>query len=138
MTILKHAPRWMWLVGWVLMLLLGACSTNTLGGQTNAPTTTAPASGTTPSPAPASCATKASATAEAWATTGDNAQVKGSINGGAATTLSNFTYPLGLPNENATGIDYLAALAWSPDAQHLAVAVGVSDGPGQTLFPYVV
>ena len=64
--------------------------------------------------------------------------MQGSINGGAETTLSNFVYPLGLPDEGQFGSDYLAALAWSPDAQHLAVAVVVNDGPGQTLFPYIV
>lgn len=131
-------PHPIWLLSCVLVLLLCGCSTTTLTGETSSPTATAAVSGATPTPAPASCGTHASAAAEAWATTGDNVQVKGSINGGAETTLSNFTYPLGLPDEGLYGSDYLAALAWSPDAQHLAVAVVASAGPGQVLYPYVV
>jgi hypothetical protein len=92
----------------------------------------------TATPAPPPCSTRASATAEAWASGTDNPQVVGTINGGAETTLSHFVYPLGLPNEGQFGNDYLAALAWSPDAQHLAVAVAVNVGPTRSLFPYIV
>jgi hypothetical protein len=67
-----------------------------------------------------------------------NPQVLGSINGGTEKLLSNFVYPLGLPSEGEFGNDYLVALAWSPDAQHVAAAVAVNIGQGQYLFPYVV
>ncbi len=136
MRSLGRLPHPIWLLSCALVLLLCGCSTTALTGATSSPTATAAASGATPTPAP--CATHASATAEAWATTTDQPQVKGGISGGSETTLSNFVYPLGLPNEGQFGSDYIVALAWSPDAQHLAVAVAVNDGPAQTLFPYIV
>ncbi len=119
-----------------LALLLYGCASPTAGGDS----TPTPGSAATPTAPTASgpCATRATATAEAWATGKDKPQVTGSINGAAATTLSNFVYPLGLPNEGQFSSDFLAALAWSPDAQHLAVAVEADAGPGRLLYPYVV
>ncbi|HEU5370550.1 MAG TPA: hypothetical protein VFU69_18905, partial [Ktedonobacterales bacterium] len=116
----------------------GASSTATgspvVSGATATPTGVTP----TPAPAPASCTPHVTTTAEAWATTTAHPQVMGSINGVPTTTLSHFVYPLGLPSEGEFGNDSLVALAWAPDAQHLAVAVAVNVGMGQYLFPYVV
>lgn len=132
----RLSPPIVLIVG-TLMLLLSGCTSTTAGGSsTPTPilTTVPPSTPTTSGP----CATHATAQAEAWASGTDKPQVMGSINGAAETKLSNFVYPLGLPNEGQFGNDYFAALAWSPDAQHLAVAVVVNDGPGQLLFPYIV
>ncbi|HLV98940.1 MAG TPA: hypothetical protein VKT82_09710 [Ktedonobacterales bacterium] len=131
-------------------MVLSSCSTTAAPGGSNSPvaggstptpggSVSTPGEATaTPGPAPTACVPHTSATAEAWVSGTSKPQVMGSINGAAETKLSNFGYPLGLPNEGAFGNDYLAALAWAPDAHHLAVAVGVDVGPGQTLFPYVV
>ena len=79
-----------------------------------------------------------SAKAEAWVSGQTQAQVIGSIDCAPTTTLSTFTYPLGLPHEGEFGGASLVALAWAPDAQHLVVAVSVNDGPTRALFPYIV
>ncbi len=120
----------------VSVLLFSGCSASTSSTATSSPV--ANGATATPAPAPASCTPDMTTTAEAWATTTAHPQVMGSINGAPATTLSHFVYPLGLPSEGQFGSDYLVALAWSPDAQHVAAAVAVNIGMGQYLFPYVV
>src|ERR1051326_3632697 len=91
-----------------------------------------------PAPTPTPCVRQSTTTAEAWASNDKPTQVIGSINGGPEATLSNFVYPLGLPNEGQFGDASLAALAWAPDGLHLAVAVAVNDGPARALFPYIL
>ena len=106
------------------------------GGSTatpQRPTATAIAPTATPIVSP--CAANAGAAAEAWANFTQNPQVLGSINGGPDATLSNFIYPLGLPNESN---DHLSAIAWAPDAKHLAVVVTVFQAMEQVYYPYIV
>jgi hypothetical protein len=101
----------------VIPVLL-ACSIST--GATTGGASTGP----TPTPTPPPCATRASATAEAWV---QSRQVHGHIGGSAVTTLSNFVYPLGLPNESASNpySPFLTNIVWAPNARHLAVDVDI-------------
>jgi len=67
-------------------------------------------------------------------------QVVGKVPASAsATTLSNFAYPLGIPDEGAVGnAPQLTFMAFAPDAAHLAVAV-TQVVPFQTEYdPYIV
>jgi hypothetical protein len=116
----------------VLIPVLLACSLGT--GTTTGGVSTGP----TPTPTPPPCPTHASATAEAWA---QSRQVHGHIGGGAATTLSHFVYPLGLPGEPASDpySPFLSNIVWAPDALHLAVDVNVSmPDEAPSAYPYVV
>jgi hypothetical protein len=83
--------------------------------------------GAPPTPTPAPCATHASTTALTYA---DGPNVAGDIPAppGApaapAPALSNFIYPLGIPDENAVGnAPTMSFTAIAPDAAHLAVAI---------------
>jgi hypothetical protein len=115
-----------WFIACSFLLVFSGCAASSALNKATATPTITP------------CLTHTTPTAEAWASDTSPAQVLGSINGAAATTLSNFVYPLGLPNEGQFGEASLAALAWSPDARHLAVAVAVNSGPARSLFPYIV
>lgn len=120
----------------VIMVLVAACSSGGGGASGgSSPTATPSARTATSTSTPATCTNQASAKAEAWVA---NNQVVGSINGGPQTTLSNFAYPLGLPDEGQYGPDQLSALAWSPDANHLAVVVTSFQPMQQIFYPYVV
>lgn len=119
---LRSLGRWGLLL---LSLLLAGCGGNPAGG--GQPTASGGPSAT--------CATTPTATGAAWVT---NNQVEGSINGGPTTTLSSFSYPLGLPGEGQFGSDELSAIVWAPDAKHLAVVVTVFQGQSQVYYPYVV
>lgn len=115
------------------MLPILACSAGSTGGST--PTSTAP--GTTPTPTPVPCATTATASALVWV---QGQQVAGSIPASAGpVTLSNFVYPLGIPDENAVGNSpFPTFIAVAPDAQHLAVAIA-QYVPFETEYdPYIV
>jgi hypothetical protein len=59
--------------------------------------------------------------------------------GGSPTTLSNFVYPLGIPDENAVGnAPFPGFTAIAPDAHHLAVAI-IQYAPNFTEYdPYIV
>jgi hypothetical protein len=120
----------------LLIVLLCGCAASNPTANGSTPTTGEPTATATPTAPP--CATRATTTAEAWVKGQTDPQVMGSINGASETQLSNFTYPLGLPYEGQFGGAYLQALAWAPDAQHLAVAVAVNVGPSVSLFPYIV
>jgi hypothetical protein len=113
-----------WSVLLVVLLVAGCGGSPSGGGQP-----------TGPGGSSANCATRPTATGEAWVT---NNQVEGSINGSPTMTLSNFSYPLGLPGEGQFGTDQLSALFWAPDAKHLAVVVTVFQGQSQVYYPYVV
>ena len=109
----------------VLSLLLVGCGGAAPGGG----------QATAPAGSSANCATTPTASGQAWVT---NNQVEGAINGGPTTTLSAFSYPLGLPGEGQFGADQLGAITWAPDAKHLAVVVTVFQGQSQVYYPYVV
>lgn len=82
------------------------------------------------------CATKATASAHSWVTA--DKQITGSINGGAVGPISNFAYPLGLPNEDVFAPTAPGYTAWAPDGAHLATLVEVVV-PGEIFsYPYVV
>jgi hypothetical protein len=124
----------------VLALVMAGCDASATGsgptGGTSSVTATATPRTTTTGSAGPVCATTASATAEAW---DFGQQVEGQINGGGATQLSHFQYPLGIPDENAVGnAPQTGFLAWAPDAKHLAVAI-MQDVPFSTEYnPYIV
>jgi hypothetical protein len=120
------------------LLALSACaivpggSTSVVGSGTptldsgKKPTST-PDSGKKPTPTPAPCATRATTTALVYA---DGPNIAGDIPAppGAPTPtppgLSNFIYPLGIPDENAVGnAPFISFTAIAPDAAHLAVAI---------------
>lgn len=114
----------------LLSLVLVGCSTgstSTAGpangstpGATTPPSATATQSSSTTN---ASCGTSPTGTALVWA---DGQQVFGLVPQSSATPvqLSNFTYPLGIPDEGAVGNSpFVSFSAVAPDAKHLAVAI---------------
>jgi hypothetical protein len=104
-----------------LAVVLAGCDANSISAVSGGTQTAASATGTATGAPAAPCATTASATAEAW---DFNQQVQGRINGGGVTQLSQFQYPLGIPDENAVGNNpQTSFIAWAPDAKHLAVAI---------------
>ncbi|HEX9068939.1 MAG TPA: hypothetical protein VF807_09225 [Ktedonobacterales bacterium] len=97
----------------LVALAFGACS---LGGS---------GAGVPPTATPNPCATHATTTAIAWAEAGDK-QIHGSLGGGAPGVLSNFTYPLGVPDETFEAATVLPGfLTFSPDGHHIAVDMRV-------------
>jgi hypothetical protein len=101
-----------------------------------------PTAGKGGTPAPKTCASQATATALAFA---DGPNMAGNIPEPAGaplplpTTLSNFTYPLGIPDENTVGnAPSLTFSAFAPDAKHLAVAVQQNVPFTAEYDPYVV
>ncbi len=107
-------------VSLVCLLALSACASvrTSFGGVTPTPP---------PTPTPVPCATRATTTALVYA---DGPNVAGDIPAptGAPTSpapgLSNFTYPLGIPDENAVGnAPTISFTAIAPDGAHLAVAI---------------
>jgi hypothetical protein len=81
------------------------------------------------------CATRATATAIVW---DEGQQVHGRINGAAATPLSAFSYPLGLPGEGASSPSQLGVIVVAPDGRHLAVTATVQTSRGTATYPYTV
>jgi hypothetical protein len=61
------------------------------------------------------------------------------VNGGAVMLLSNFQYPLGIPDEGAVGnLPQPGLIAWAPDGKHFAAAI-LQDVPFSTEYdPYIV
>jgi hypothetical protein len=118
------------------VVAFGACAVN--GGGTGGATPTVGKGTPTPKP----CSTHATTTALTYAS-GPN--LAGAIPAppGAPTsplgTISNFVYPLGIPDEGAVGNNpFLSFTAIAPDAAHLAVAVQ-QDVPFQEEYnPYIV
>jgi hypothetical protein len=149
--------------GWPLLalLLLPACSdaADTSGGQPLAgaatPTHQAlPTFGPTPSQTPtstptalsvgspeptdtsAACTFPATGTTEAWICDG---QVLASIAGNPATVVSDFLYPLLVPNGPALQPTSPTSLLWSPDGSHLAVAFApATPGSGINCYPFIL
>lgn len=109
-----------------------ACS---LGGGT-----TTVIGGATASPTPPPCATRATATAEGWT---QNKQTFGAVSGAPTTQLTNFTYPIGLPNDTGATFEAPTLAGWAPDGRHFALVVEVvpayPGGPAPFFaYPYVV
>ncbi len=121
-----------------LLFIMSACSGGTSSGGT--PTATSgPASTSTPS-APA-CASAATTTAEAWINEPAAHQISGTIGSAAATQLSNFVYPLGLPDEamySSSGQPTFSDVALSPDGHHLAAIALLGADAGVTGYPFLV
>lgn len=112
--------------------VLFACS---LGGGTSTVI-----GGITASPTPTPCATHATATAIGWT---QNKQIFGAINGAAPAQLTNFTYPIGLPNDTGATFEAPTLQGWAPDGHHFALVVTVvpayPGGPAPLFaYPYVV
>lgn len=114
---------------WALALLItSAIMVMSLAGCGGRPAGAAPSA--------ASCAARPTATAMVW---DENGQVQGSLDSAPPTTLSNFSYPLGLPGETGANPAQLGALAVAPDGAHLAVAVQVpGNGTAGVTYPYIV
>jgi hypothetical protein len=113
----------------------GSSSSSSSGGSSS---TTSGGGSTTTTPPP--CATHATANAEGWI---QNHQIFGTISGGAATQLTNFTYPVGLPQDSGATFEGPIQGAWAPDGQHFAVIMEVVPnlgiGPPPAFFyPYIV
>lgn len=146
------------------VLLLAAC--NNTAGTSGGQGSQAPFSGATPttpasrSPSPqasqtatstptaisvgspeptdtaAACTFPATGTTEAWLCDG---QVLASIGGNPATTLSDFTYPLLVPNGPSLGSSSPNALLWAPDGNHLAVAFApAQQSSGINCYPFIL
>src|SRR5260221_7734075 len=103
-----------WSVGLLaLILVFAACA---IGG------TTGPA-GPTATPTPPPCNTHATATAIVWS---EGQQIHGGINGAGPAQLSNFSYPLGLPDEGFEGNQTIPGLMTvSPDGHHIPIVAEV-------------
>jgi len=103
------------------VVALGACSVT--GGGTGGSTPTAGKGTPTPKP----CSTHATTTALTYASGPNLAGAIPAPPGAPSSplgTISNFTYPLGIPDEGAVGNNpALSFTAIAPDAAHLAVAV---------------
>jgi hypothetical protein len=121
-----------WSVGLLaLILVFAACSigTATTGG------TTGPA-GPTATPTPPPCNTHATATAIVWS---EGQQIHGGINGAGPAQLSNFVYPLGLPDEGFEGNKTIPGfMTVSPDGHHIAVDEDVFVPFTEESYPYIV
>lgn len=110
----------------LLSLALAACSAPSTSVGTSSPgtTSTSTSTGTSTSTSTSSpCATTPTGSALAWA---DGQQVFGLLPQSSTTPaqVSNFTYPLGIPDEGAVGNSPFASyIAVAPDARHLAVAI---------------
>jgi hypothetical protein len=108
-----------------LLFILASCSSTSTANSR--PTTIA-----TPPP----CNTHATTTATVW---DQDQQVHGSIGGAAPSQLSNFSYPLGLPDEGFAGNQTVPGfLAVSPDGAHIAVDEIVFVPFTEEIYPYVV
>ncbi|HKV83829.1 MAG TPA: hypothetical protein VJN88_04695, partial [Ktedonobacterales bacterium] len=120
----------------LLILALAACSSVAATSTGHPTATTGGGAGATATPTPAPCATRATALGEAWDM---GQQVAGTVNSGAVTTLSNFVYPLGIPDENAVGnTPKPSFITWSPDGLHLGVLIQQVVPFSVEYDPYVV
>ncbi len=89
-----------------------------------------------PTDTAAACTFPATGTTEAWLCDG---QVLASIGGNPATALSDFTYPLLVPNGPSLGASSPDALLWSPDGSHLAVSFApAQQGGGINCYPFLL
>ena len=136
MRVRPHLARYLAPLPVIFTLVLAACSSAAATG--GHPTATAGGShgggGSTPTPAP--CVTRATAQGEAWVS---GQQVAGTLNGGSVTTLSNFAYPLGIPNEGAVGnTPKPSFITWSPDGKHLGVMIQQTVPFSVEYTPFVV
>lgn len=121
MRVRPHLAQYLAPLPLIFTLVLAACSSAaaTTGRGTATTGGSHGGGGSTPTPAP--CSTKATAQGEAWVS---GQQVAGTLNGGAVTTLSNFVYPLGIPDEGAVGnTPKPSFISWSPDGKHLGVMI---------------
>jgi hypothetical protein len=113
-----------------LAAAFGACA---IGGGTGGATTGGP----TPTATPIPCSTRATTTATVW--NESDKQIHGSIGGAAPTVLSNFHYPLGLPDESfEAATETLGRMTVSPDGHHIGVIVDVYVPNARDFYPYVV
>lgn len=126
----------------VSLFVFGGCALSSGTSGTGGSGTPTVGKGSTPSPSPKTCASQATATALGFA---DGPNLAGNIPEppGAPlplpTLLSNFTYPLGIPDENTVGnAPALTFSAFAPDAKHLAVAVQQNVPFTEEYDPYVV
>jgi hypothetical protein len=118
------------------VVALGACAVT---GSGTGGSTTSSGKGT---PTPKPCSTQASTTALTYASGPNLAGAIPAPPGAPSSplpTISNFVYPLGIPDEGAVGNNpFLSFTAIAPDAAHLAVAVQ-QDVPFQEEYnPYIV
>jgi hypothetical protein len=88
-----------------------------------------------PTDTAAACTFPATSTTEAWICDG---QVLASIGGDPATTLSDFSYPLLIPNGPSLGSTSPNALFWSPDGAHLAVEFAPGQQGGVNCYPFIL
>jgi hypothetical protein len=109
-----------------LAAVFGACA---IGGATSG--------GPTPTATPIPCATRATTTATVW--NESDKQIHGSIGGASPTVLSDFHYPLGLPDESfEAATETLGRMTVSPDGHHIGVIVDVFVPNSRGYYPYVV
>lgn len=127
-------------IAFVSVFIFGGCALSSGNSGTGGTGTPTVSNGSTP--APKVCASQATATALGFA---DGPNMAGNIPQppGAPlplpSTLSSFTYPLGIPDENTVGnAPSLTVSAFAPDAKHLAVAVQQNVPFTAEYDPYVV
>lgn len=121
MRVRPHLARLLAPLPLIFTLALAACSSAAATTGHGTATTGGSHGGGGSTPTPASCSNKATAQGEAWVS---GQQVAGTLNGGAVTTLSNFVYPLGIPDEGAVGnTPSPSFITWSPDGKHLGVMI---------------
>jgi hypothetical protein len=118
------------------LIAFGACAVT--GGGTGGSTT----SGGTATPTPKPCSTHATTTALTYASGPNLAGAIPAPPGAPSSplgTISNFVYPLGIPDEGAVGNQpFLSFTAIAPDAAHLAVAVQQDVPFMEEYNPYIV
>jgi hypothetical protein len=127
--LVRHTARTLrWSIGLVAVMSITAGCTISAG--TGGPP------GATATPTPPPCNTHATTTAIAW---GEGQQIHGGIGGAAPAQLSNFSYPLGLPDEGFSGNQTVPGyVAISPDGHHIAVDEDVFVPFTEEVYPYVV
>lgn len=134
---MQHRTKPLALIGAIGLLFFTICACSA-GGSSPAVGTATSGTQATKTPAAPPCATTASTTAEAWIDMPAGHQVSGSIGGAAATQLSNFVYPLGLPGETSIDMTELSDVALSPEGHHLAVNALLGFHDTVDGFPYLV
>jgi hypothetical protein len=118
------------------VVAFGACAVT--GGGTGGSTT----GGATATPTPKPCSTHATTTALTYVSGPNLAGVIPAPPGAPTSplpTISNFVYPLGIPDEGAVGNNpYPSFTAIAPDAAHLAVAIQQNVPFQEQYNPYIV
>ena len=108
---------------------VGGCGGGTSGGAT--------AGGPAPTATPIPCATHATTTATVW--NESDKQIHGAIGGAAPTVLSDFHYPLDLPDESfEASTETPGRMVVSPDGLHIGVIMDVFVPNSRGYYPYVV